>query len=125
MTTVLVIGLDPVAIPGYDPAPVLAGLERSRARFRELGIEAHECLVAPGPAALPAIAAALRARRYDCVVVGGGIRGAPELLGLFEEVVNLAREHAPAAQIAFNTTPSDCADAVRRRIPAPGVTPPG
>ncbi|ALE73961.1 MULTISPECIES: hypothetical protein [unclassified Pseudonocardia] len=117
MTTVLVIGFDPRTIPGYDPTPVLAGLERGRARFHELGLDAHECLVDPADGAVEAITAALTARRYDCVVVGGGLRSSPEHLRLFEEVVNLVRVHAPAAEIAFNTAPDDCADAVRRRIP--------
>lgn len=117
MTTVLVIGFDPRAIPGYDPTPVLAGLERGRARFRELAMDAHECLVDPAVGAVAAVTAALTARRYDCVVVGGGLRTSPEHLGLFEEVVDLVRVHAPTAGIAFSTAPDDCADAVRRRVP--------
>ncbi|MEQ3552418.1 hypothetical protein WIS52_18240 [Pseudonocardia nematodicida] len=118
MTTVLVIGWDPVAFPEYDPTPVLRGLEHSRARFAALGIDAHDCLVAPGEGALPAITAALRARAYDCVVVGGGIRSDPDSLELFEEVVNLSRTHQPGAEIAFNSSPDGCAEAVLRRLPA-------
>lgn len=119
MTTALVIGFDPRTIPGFDPAPVLDGLARGRARYPELGIDAHEVLVDPAGDALAPITAALTARSYDCVVVGGGLRSSPEHLALFEEIVNLVHRHAPDAQIAFNRAPDDCAAAVRRRIPGP------
>ena len=44
---VLVIGLDPRRIPGWDPEPVVAAIARGQARFAEHGIEADLCLVAP------------------------------------------------------------------------------
>jgi hypothetical protein len=36
------------------------------------------------------------------------------LLEFFEKVVNLARQHAPSAAIAFNSSPEDSADAALR-----------
>ncbi len=110
----LVIGLDPLRIPGWDPHPVLAKIERGRARFAELGIEADMCLVAPDDDPEAAIIDALTAGDYACVVVGGGIRTHESLLELFERVVNLVRRHAPGAAIAFNSTPDDTADAAQR-----------
>lgn len=65
------------------------------------------------------VTAALAARPWDCVVVGGGIRTPPEALELFELVVNLVRRHAPQAAIAFNTSPEDSADAAARSLAAP------
>ncbi|GGM40577.1 hypothetical protein ACFFX1_17935 [Dactylosporangium sucinum] len=111
---VLVIGVDPARIPGWDPAPVLAAIDRGRARFVELGIDADFCLVDPEDRPEAAVADALRRHDYACVVIGGGIRGHEPLLGLFERVVNLVREHAPGAAVAFNRTPDDTADAALR-----------
>ncbi|MBB5480054.1 hypothetical protein [Micromonospora parathelypteridis] len=111
---VLVIGVDPVRIPGWDPAPVVAAIARGQARFDDHGIEADLCLVAPDEDAEGVIVEALTRRNYACVVVGGGIRKHEPLLELFEKVVNLVRQHAPAAAIAFNSSPEDTADAALR-----------
>lgn len=111
---VLVIGLDPAKIEGWDPAPVQAALARGRARFDDHGIEADWCLVTPGEDPEGAIEQALTRARYACVVIGGGIRKHDPLLDLFEKTVNLTRRHAPEAAIAFNNTPEDCADAALR-----------
>jgi hypothetical protein len=116
---VLVIGLDPVRIPGWDPAPVVAAIARGQARFGELGIEADQCLVAPDDHPEEAIVEALTRHEYACVVVGGGIRKHEPLLDLFEAVVNLVRQHAPGAAIAFNSTPEDTAEAALRWLRRP------
>jgi len=62
------------------------------------------------------VTASLQARSWDCVVVGGGIRHPEEQLALFESIINLIRQHAPQAAIAFNHTPQDLADAVARSL---------
>ena len=111
---VLVIGLDPVRIPGWDPEPVVAAIARGHARFGEHGIEADMCLVAPDDNPEAAIVEALSRTDYACVVIGGGIRKHEPLLGLFENVVNLVRRLAPGAAIAFNSGPEDTADAALR-----------
>lgn len=115
----LVIGLDPAAIDGWDPAPVQAAIERGRVRFDEQRIAADYCLVDPDGDAEGRIVAALTGAVYACVVIGGGIRGHEPLLPLFERVVNLVRLHQPDAAIAFNSRPDDCADAARRWLPSP------
>jgi hypothetical protein len=111
---VLVIGLDPARIPGWDPEPVQAAIARGHARFADHGIEADLCLVAPDENPGEAIAQALAGKDYACVVIGGGIRKHEPLLELFEKVVNLVGEHAPGAAIAFNSTPEDTVDAALR-----------
>jgi hypothetical protein len=111
---VLVIGLDPARIQGWDPEPVLTALARGRDRFDDLAIEADWCLVALDENPEGTIAEALTGRAYDCVVIGGGIRTHEPLLELFETVVNLVRQHAPGAAIAFNSSPENCADAAQR-----------
>jgi hypothetical protein len=57
------------------------------------------------------ITAALRARPWECVVIGGGVRHDVEL---FEQVVNLVRRLAPHAAIAFDSTPADTFEAAAR-----------
>ncbi len=111
---VLVIGLDPARVPGWDPEPVLAAIARGHAGFADRGVQADLCLVAPDDSAEEAVVAALTRHAYACVVVGGGIRKHEPLLGLFERVVNLVRQYAPGAAIAFNSTPEDTVDAALR-----------
>jgi hypothetical protein len=111
---VLVVGLDPAKIQGWDPEPIEAAIARGQVRFDEHGIEADMCLVALDENPEAAIAEALARKDYACVVIGGGIRKHEPFLELFEKVVNLVRQHAPGAAIAFNTSPEDSADAALR-----------
>lgn len=115
---ILVIGLDPYRVPGpWDPRPVAEAIERSTSRYAEEGLEVENCLLGLDGDDIPAVVtAALRARTWDCVVVGGGIRKAEELLEVFEVIVNLIRQHAPGAPIAFNRDPSDIVDAATRWV---------
>lgn len=116
---VLVIGLDPHRVPGpWDPEPVASAIEIGMAELANHGVEAEACVVGlDGSEDIDArISAALLTRRWDCVVVGGGIRKSEELLELFESIVNLVRRHAPRAEIAFNSSPDDILDAVVRRF---------
>ena len=117
---VLVIGLDPYRVPGpWDPRPVADAIETGIARFAEYGLGVETCLVGlDGSDDVAAVvAAALRARPWECVVVGGGIRNQLEL---FEQVLNLVRRFAPGAAIAFNGTPADTFEAAARWVDLPG-----
>jgi len=111
---VLVVGLDPAKIQGWDPEPVQAAIARGQARFDDHGIEADLCLVALDENPEGAIVEALTRKDYACVVIGGGIRKHEPLLELFEKVVNLVRRHAPDAAIAFNSSPEDTSEAALR-----------
>ncbi|SCE94118.1 hypothetical protein GA0074695_2315 [Micromonospora viridifaciens] len=111
---VLVLGVDPAKIQGWDPEPVEAAIKRGQARFADHGIEADLCLVALDENPEGTIVEALTAKDYACVVIGGGIRKHEPLLEFFEKVVNLVRQHAPGAAIAFNSGPDDSADAALR-----------
>ncbi|WP_049575042.1 hypothetical protein [Nonomuraea sp. SBT364] len=111
---VLVVGLDPTKIEGWDPEPVQAAMARGRARFDDHGIEADYCLLALEENPEAVISEALTRGEYACVVIGGGIRKHEPLLEFFEKVVNLVRRLAPDAAIAFNSTPDDPADAALR-----------
>lgn len=117
---VLVIGLDPYRVPGpWDPEPVAEGIKVGMTRFEEHRVGAEFCLFGlDGSDDVEAVVtAALGSRQWECVVIGGGVRGDTEL---FERVVNLVRLHAPHAAIAFNATPADTFDAAARWIAVSG-----
>ncbi|MCA2225730.1 hypothetical protein [Nonomuraea aurantiaca] len=111
---VLVVGLDPAKIQGWALEPVQAAMARGQARFDDHGIEADWCLLALDDNPEGAIVEALTRYDYACIVIGGGIRKYEPLLEFFEKTVNLVRQHAPDAAIAFNSSPEDCADAALR-----------
>ena len=116
---ILVIGLDPYRVPGpWDPKPVADAIEIGMKALADCGFHAEACLVGlDGSDDIEArVAVALQARSWDCVVVGGGIRGPEEQLELFESIINLTHRHAPQAAIAFNHTPHDLADAAARAL---------
>jgi hypothetical protein len=117
---VLVLGFDPYRVPGpWDPRPVADGIEAGRREFAEHGLPVEFCLFGlDGSDDIEAVVtAALRSRRWDCVVVGGGVRNQPDL---FEPVINWVHRLAPDAAIAFNDTPSDTYTAAARWVSAPG-----
>lgn len=121
---VLVIGIDPHAVShlGIDANLVTAALTRGQERFAERGIPADLCLVElDGDSATRQITAQLQSAQYACVVIGGGIRKPEPLLEFFEVVINLVRQHAPNAAIAFNTNGENSVDAAMRWVP-PGMS---
>jgi len=120
--SVLVIGLDPTLIdfsqpgyaPGMDATKVLAGLKSSEEELTGLGYSVEMCLTDFGETAETVVEERLEQRRFDCVLIGAGVRANPSNLLLFEKLINVVHEHAPQAKICFNTLPSDTAAAVQR-----------
>jgi hypothetical protein len=116
---VLVIGLDPHRVPGpWDPEPVARAIRTGLEALAGDGYDTEACLVGLDGSddIATRVAAALRAQHWDCVVVGGGIRKEEDLLELFETIINLIRSEAPDSRIAFNSTPENLLESVRRRI---------
>ena len=116
---VLVIGLDPYRVPGpWDPAPVAQAIAQGLSTFADHGVGVEVCLVGiDGSDDVGAVVGrALRAHRWECVVVGGGLRHSDDTVELLEQVVNLIRRHAPDAAIAFNSTPATTYEAAARWI---------
>lgn len=116
---VLAIGIDPAyadlsALPGFTPEMVRAYLQNQIDRINEYGHEAVSCLIDTGATAEGVVEAALCSRQFDCVVIGAGLREPPELLLLFEKVLNVVHRLAPSARIAFNASPTDTAEAAQR-----------
>ena len=119
---VLIIGIDPDAIdyslPGTPPGAtaefVKAGLAATRDQFGQQGVHLDLCMIQPDDTAEATIVAQLALAKYDCVVIGGGIRLPEPNLVLFETVLNAVHRHAPQAAIAFNTRPHDSFESAAR-----------
>ncbi len=119
--TVLYIGLDPALVdfasmPDLDADKVNAGIRADVARMAEHGYDALWFPVDRGETAAARVATELQTRVYDAVVIGAGIRALPAHLLLFEQLVNVIHEKAPAAKLCFNTRPTDTLEAVKRWV---------
>jgi len=120
--SVLVIGLDPTLIdfskPGYAPCmdatKVFTGLKSSEEELTRLGYSMQMCFTDFGETAEAVVQSQLKQKRFDCVLIGAGIRKNPSNFILFEKLINVVHEHAPQAKLCFNTLPSDTAAAVKR-----------
>jgi len=123
-TSILVVGLDPALIdfsqPGYPPgmsvAKVLAGMKSSEDELTRLGYGVQTCLTDFGDTAVAVVQTQLKRKRFDCVLIGAGVRTNPSHLMLFEQLINVVHEHAPQAKLCFNQLPSDIAEAVKRWV---------
>ncbi len=120
--TVLVVGLDPSLIdfskPGYAPGmnatKVMAGLKTSEDELTGLGYGVQTCLTDFGETAEAVLQVRLAQTRFNCVLIGAGVRVNPSNFILFEKLINVVHEHAPQAKICFNQLPGDTAEAVKR-----------
>lgn len=119
MPNILAIGFDPRTIPGFDPAPVAAGIKQGSKAFAELGLTEDLFLIdfeELDGRAQAKLVEKLESRQYDAVLIGGGIRKGSGLLELFQTVVNLVHWHQPDAAIAFNESPGDSPDRVLKAL---------
>ncbi len=118
---VLMIGLDPAVVnydrwPGLTPEKLEAGLRRDEAALNDNGYAAEICFIDHGETAEATVKAKLAETDFDCVMIGAGVRTDTEEFLLFEKLVNVLHENAPAAKICFNTGPTDSVDAVKRWV---------
>ena len=126
MTRILLVGYDPDAVDFSDPAlppgmtaeKVRAGMEVAQKEFAARGWAADVGYIRPDDTAGPTVERLLASTRYDCVVIGAGVRLPPRRLAIFEAVLNAIHKAAPGAAIAFNTRPEDSAEAAARWLPA-------
>jgi hypothetical protein len=120
----MLLGLDPETVDFSDPAlppgmtveKVHAGIAVALKQFAERGWESELCYIRPDETAGPTVERQLDSAKYDCVVIGAGVRLPPKGLALFEAVINAVHKAAPSAAIAFNTRPDDSADAAARGL---------
>ena len=122
--SVLVIGVQPAlmdfsdpdyaAYPGMDAAKVLAGLKSAEASLTDRGYDVQMCLTDFGETAEAVVQYQLEQQRFDCILIGAGVRTIAGNFLLFEKLINVVHAHAPQAKLCFNTKPTDTAEAVQR-----------
>ena len=118
---VILIGLKPEVVdytnfPDLTPEKLMGALKSDEATLNSLGYDAQWCLVDLGETAETVVTQKLKETAFDGVMIGAGVRTVPDKLLLFEKLINIVHQHAPAARICFNTKPSDRAKAVQRWI---------
>jgi hypothetical protein len=124
MKRVLLVGLDPVTVDFSDPAlppgmtaeKIHAGVKLALADMTGRGWTVENCFINPDETAVPTVERLVASGRYDCVVVGAGVRLTPSRLALFEALVNAIHRAAPDTAIAFNSRPEDSGAAAARWI---------
>jgi hypothetical protein len=99
-----------------DATKVLAGLKSSEDELTGLGYSVQMCLIDFGETAEAVVQSQLKRRRFDCILIGAGVRANPSNFMLFEKLINVVHEYAPQAKICFNTLPNDTAAAVKRWV---------
>jgi hypothetical protein len=116
---VLSIGIDPKLIrhpPGWDAHKVQTAIEDANKRLTELGYEVQGCLVDLGETAESVVSDILSREKFDCIMIGAGIRILPEHTILSEKLINTIHQKAPppSSKICFNTNPGDTVEAILR-----------
>lgn len=121
---VLLVGLDPDVVdyskspvPGLTAGKVRAATEAASAKLEALGYGVKLLYVDEGETAEAALADALATGEYDCIMIGAGLRIVPPYFLLFERLINVIHQRAPAStKLCFNTSPTDTAEAVQRWV---------
>ena len=123
---VLIIGPDPslidfsspdfAAFPGMTAEKVLSGITAAEEGLKAIGYDAQHCLIDFGQTGEAVISGILQQQRFDCILIGAGVRDVPSNFILFEKLVNIIHEQARNAKICFNTNPSDTLEALQRWI---------
>lgn len=122
--SVLIIGLEPTLIdfshpdyaahPGMDAAKVLEGLKAAEDTLTRLGYDVQMCFTDFGETAEAVVRDCLKQKRFDCILIGAGVRTIAGNFILFEKLINVVHAHAPQAKLCFNTKPTDTVEAVQR-----------
>ena len=119
---VLGLGIDPKLIDvnlatttGWDTRRVQAAAQDAIGRLMDLGYEVQTCFVDFGETAESVVSDVLSREKFDCIMVGAGVRILPQHTVLFEKIINAIHQKAPpSTKICFNTNPSDTVEAVLR-----------
>jgi hypothetical protein len=118
---VLMIGIDPKLIDpnlstatGWDANRVKAAAQDTNKRLMDLGYKVQGCLVDLGETAESVVSDTLSREKFDCIMVGAGVRMLPQHTVMFEKIINTIHQKAPSSKICFNTNPADTVEAVLR-----------
>ena len=98
---VLLVGLDPdivdytqSPVPGLTAAKVRAAVEADSAKLEALGYSVKSLYVDDGKTAEAVLTDALTTIRYDCIMVGAGLRVVPPYFLLSEKLINVVHPEA-------------------------------
>jgi len=92
---------DYAAYPGMDAAKVLAGLKASEDSLTDRGYDVQMCLTDFGETAETVVRDKLEQKRFDCIVIGAGIRTIAGNFLLFEKLINVVATRTRAASQQF------------------------
>lgn len=121
-TGILSLGLHPSAIdysryPGLDEETLTARIAAGEAALREEGFDIVPCQVSADPdEAERKVRECVADHPVRVVMIGAGVRMAPEHTVLFERLVNLVNHLVPGIVFCFNTSPETTVDALRRAV---------
>lgn len=93
--------------------------QRVEAQLGSLGIDALCKVVSTSPEGLEAVKSALGSKSWNGVMLGPGITEDPQLLPLFNCLVNLIHQHAPQAKFIFPSSPEDVQTSITRELGVP------
>ncbi|MFI9552927.1 hypothetical protein [Nonomuraea endophytica] len=120
MPKILTIGLHPSAIdftkyPHIDEQTLTERITQGEAALQAAGLDTVSCLVGADPdEAEKAVRETLSGDSFGVVMIGAGVRMAPEHTILFERLINVLVTMAPGIRFCFNTSPETTIDAIRR-----------
>lgn len=118
---VILIGLHPDVVewdkwPDLSPEKLIEGTKATKKALEAEGFDLTIGFIKTGDEGAAEAEEMLIENSYDVVLIGAGVRKDDDQFILFEKLLNLIHEHAPSARIAFNSTPSDTIEAVKRWI---------
>lgn len=121
---VLLIGIDSKLIDpnlstatGWDANRVWAAAQDANKRLVELGYELQSCLLDPRGTDESVVSDTLSREKFDCIMVGAGVRVLSQNTILFEKIMNTIHQKAPpSSKICFNTNPADTVEAILRWV---------
>jgi hypothetical protein len=125
---VLLLGIDPQfidysklppAAPGRTPGQIRKTSVEVTQKLEGMGYEVHNCIVDAGATAGKVLSDLLETEKFECIMVGGGIRGILQHNLLFEKLMNIIHRKAVDSKICFNTGPETTVEAVLRWVDEP------
>ena len=106
------------APPAEMRAMIKSQLEALPDQMRDVGVDFQFFDVSPEDAdGLARLGDTLKAKPFEGVVIGNGVRSNMELTEWMEQIIDVIHTNAPSAKLLFNTTPATSIDAVRRWFP--------
>ena len=116
---VLLIGWHPESTdyskwPGLDAEKLSTALKRAKENLVSQGYDAEWCYLRNESTDSDLLRNTLTDAKYDCVLIGAGVRLDPSALVVFERLINTIGTAAPGCKICFNTNLSDIVESVRR-----------